>query len=487
MFVYPFEKLSIEKFYKTKNMNTTLKKSIRKCRFLLAIIGFAVCQSITMAQTTWNINGNAGSFSDFIGTTNNYPFLFRTNNVERMRIQPNGFVGIGVANPLQRLDVFGNLRVRGNIYVDQNVFQQGQFDADSIDAGMLNAGDITAAKVSADSIKSHVYKMDENSKFIGESKFQNSVKIQENLLIGVNATNETLEKFEVRGGNAKFEGDVKLNQRLVFGNNGYGLTFIPSSETDSTSYMRFGDGEVSEVSPHGNVYDEEFYTCNRPKPVTSFDFYNQLRIFRRSNYSGGSMHTLTMSCDGTNANIDVVGKNNPTVGNPSLLINYYCGKDIHAVTGVNGGKLIVGKPQNTELAFNVRGNSVLEGNLDVWGTTWLNGNVRIGNDNSTVGDTKLAVEGIVLAREVKVTQGVIWPDYVFKKNYKLLSLKETEDFILQNGHLPETPSSKEIENNGLSIAEMLTLQMKKIEELTLHVIEQQKEIDRLKGKLIINK
>ncbi|MFN5629315.1 MAG: hypothetical protein ACK48W_08505, partial [Bacteroidota bacterium] len=97
-------------------MKTTLKKSIRKSRFLLAVLSFVVCQSITMAQTSWNTNGNAGSFSNFIGTTNNYPFLFRTNNVERMRIQPNGFVGIGVANPTQRLDIFGNLRVRGNIY-----------------------------------------------------------------------------------------------------------------------------------------------------------------------------------------------------------------------------------------------------------------------------------------------------------------------------------------------------------------------------------
>ena len=71
-------------------------------------------------------------------------------------------------------------------------------------------GDISAAKVFADSIRGHVYTMDENSKFIGESKFQNSVKIQENLLIGENANNETSEKFEVRGGNAKFDGDVNI-------------------------------------------------------------------------------------------------------------------------------------------------------------------------------------------------------------------------------------------------------------------------------------
>jgi predicted RNase H-like nuclease (RuvC/YqgF family) len=72
---------------------------------------------------------------------------------------------------------------------------------------------------------------------------------------------------------------------------------------------------------------------------------------------------------------------------------------------------------------------------------------------------------------------------VFKKNYKLPSLKETERYIKQNGHLPEIPAASAIEENGLSIGEMLTLQMKKIEELTLHIIEQQKQIEILKNEV----
>jgi hypothetical protein len=84
---------------------------------------------------------------------------------------------------------------------------------------------------------------------------------------------------------------------------------------------------------------------------------------------------------------------------------------------------------------------------------------------------------------MKVTQGIIWPDYVFKKNYKLPSLKETERYIKQNGHLPEMPSAKEIENKGLSLSEMVTMQMKKIEELTLYIIEQQKQMEILKNEV----
>jgi hypothetical protein len=154
------------------------------------------------------------------------------------------------------------------------------------------------------------------------------------------------------------------------------------------------------------------------------------------------------------------------------------------------GKIGLGINNNNNFALTIK----IDGNvgvgtsnpiepLHVEGNTILNGNVRIGNDNSTVNDTKLAVEGIIYAREMKVTQGIIWPDYVFKKKYKLRSLTDTEKFISENGHLPEIPAASAIEKNGLNIADMLTLQMKKIEELTLYIIEQQKQMEILKNEV----
>ena len=67
-----------------------------------------------------------------------------------------------------------------------------------------------------------------------------------------------------------------------------------------------------------------------------------------------------------------------------------------------------------------------------------------------------------------------WPDYVFEPEYNLLSLEETEAFIKKHQHLPELPSAKEIEANGVQLGEMNRLLLQKIEELTLHLIEQQK-------------
>jgi hypothetical protein len=68
------------------------------------------------------------------------------------------------------------------------------------------------------------------------------------------------------------------------------------------------------------------------------------------------------------------------------------------------------------------------------------------------------------------------PDYVFEKDYNLLPLSELETYINQNKHLPEVPSAKEMDANGLNLKEMNLILLKKVEELTLHLIEQNKVI-----------
>jgi hypothetical protein len=82
-------------------------------------------------------------------------------------------------------------------------------------------------------------------------------------------------------------------------------------------------------------------------------------------------------------------------------------------------------------------------------------------------------------KKVKVTLEA-FPDYVFKPNYKLRSLKETEEFIAQNGHLPEVPCAEEVAENGADLGELNKILLKKVEELTLHLIRMQKEIEELK-------
>ena len=108
------------------------------------------------------------------------------------------------------------------------------------------------------------------------------------------------------------------------------------------------------------------------------------------------------------------------------------------------------------------------------------GNVGIG---TTSPDAKLAVKGHIHTQEVRVDMtGSMVPDYVFEDSYNLRPLSELENYINQNKHLPEVPSATEIEANGVKLAEMNMVLLKKVEELTLYVIELKKEVDKLKAK-----
>jgi hypothetical protein len=121
---------------------------------------------------------------------------------------------------------------------------------------------------------------------------------------------------------------------------------------------------------------------------------------------------------------------------------------------------------------------------------------NIGIGTTMPGPYKLAVEGTIGARKIKVTQALPWADFVFDPEYVLPTLKEIEAYVRVKKHLPGIPSATEIKENGLDLGDMQQKQMQKIEELTLYLIEinkklaaqeaiiseQQKEINDLKKK-----
>jgi len=108
------------------------------------------------------------------------------------------------------------------------------------------------------------------------------------------------------------------------------------------------------------------------------------------------------------------------------------------------------------------------------------GDVGIGTETGGSG-YKLQVKGKIRAEEIRVQTG--WADFVFKPEYKLLSLSELESYIKENGHLPEIPSEQEVTDNGVELGNISSKLLQKIEELTLYVIEQQKEIEKLKNSI----
>ncbi len=108
------------------------------------------------------------------------------------------------------------------------------------------------------------------------------------------------------------------------------------------------------------------------------------------------------------------------------------------------------------------------------------GNVCIGTGTPATG-YKLSVNGKIICEELKVQLHSAWPDFVFGKDYKLASLEELDAFTKKNGHLPGIRSAAEIgSEGGMEVGELQAALLLKIEELTLHLIRQQKEIDLLK-------
>jgi len=118
------------------------------------------------------------------------------------------------------------------------------------------------------------------------------------------------------------------------------------------------------------------------------------------------------------------------------------------------------------------------------GNATVMGNVGIGYNDP---QNKLDVKGTIRATEVKVVSVGQFADFVFDKDYRLPKLAEVHNYIQENGHLPDIPSATEVKENGMSLVDMQVKLLQKIEELTLYMIDQQKEIEALKRQLTANK
>lgn len=125
-------------------------------------------------------------------------------------------------------------------------------------------------------------------------------------------------------------------------------------------------------------------------------------------------------------------------------------------------------------AFYNHDNSGVEKNL-----MWIQGNGSVGIGTTSPGDFKLAVNGKIRTKEVNVSMDN-WPDYVFEEDYALNPLSEVESYIKMNKHLPDMPSATEVLKSGVNLGEINSKLLRKIEELTLHMISLSKENEKLK-------
>ncbi|PSL44630.1 hypothetical protein CLV51_1052 [Chitinophaga niastensis] len=166
------------------------------------------------------------------------------------------------------------------------------------------------------------------------------------------------------------------------------------------------------------------------------------------------------------------------LGNAYNDWTYFGGNAGGKIRGSNEGYLVLETNPGSNNAMFI--NSVSSGNI-----LMVNGGGNVGIGTNTTNGYKLAVNGIIGARRVKVEQ-ITWADFVFQSNYELPSLQYVENFIQKNNHLPDIPSAQQVKEDGLDLGEMNKQLLQKVEELTLYIIElnkrmalQEKKMDAL--------
>jgi hypothetical protein len=144
-----------------------------------------------------------------------------------------------------------------------------------------------------------------------------------------------------------------------------------------------------------------------------------------------------------------------------LLLNYFCGNNV-VVGNANQGDLYA--------------------NHDIYNYGKTHIGLQLPDAANAHQDALLTVAGKVLAKScyVNITN---WADYVFDADYKLPNLYDTETYYKANHHLPEIPSECEVLEQGIDVGEMNKLLLKKIEEMTLLMVQQQKQIDAINAKI----
>ena len=196
--------------------------------------------------------------------------------------------------------------------------------------------------------------------------------------------------------------------------------------------------------------------------------------------TGNLRHVITEDASG-NLLIDA----GYTGGGAANKVKIDGAEDITGNLAVTGTATVTGATTlSSTLA--VTGATTLSSTLAVTGLATFTGNVQIGTVkptlsayvNSTSGESNLSVNGWIVSKKV-IVETSNWADKVFANDYNLTNLADLEHYIKANNHLPEIPSECEVMEKGVDVGEMNRLLLQKVEELTLYVIAQQKQIDNL--------
>ncbi|OEK01912.1 hypothetical protein BFP97_10465 [Roseivirga sp. 4D4] len=367
----------------------------------------------------------------------------------------SGNVGIGTTSPNGLLDVRGNIKL-GDVkdsYLGVNTINN-YIPYTNTYHSILNSGNSLYFNIDAngnDTNRAFIFASDRN----GESNGTELMRISESGNVGI-GTNDPREKLDVRG-NIYMGG---LNRRIYLGNYSgttFGLAFSSTYPDYGIFYTEGAIDHVS-ISPNGNSTNGVLNVrgdgkvgigTNAPDNTLHIEGDLLLDVFGNSGHERGIYFREGFST-ANKYNVSILAYDHNGGGSSP---------DGLSINGVDGVSFSTGSNTRNERMRVAQ-----------------NGNVGIGTTSPT---EKLEVNGTIRSKKVKVDANG-WPDYVFASSYGLRTLGELESYIKENKHLPEVPSAKEVETNGLDLGDMDATLLRKVEELTLYLIQESKEKDDLK-------
>lgn len=384
-----------------------------------------------------------------IGAVN---FTFAQQN----SIPTNGNVGIGTTNPNAKLDVNGRVKIDSTLVVKDSV---------TIEKSM---------------------RVMEESSFEGDSKFTN-VDITGTLKVG---------------GASEFNGTLSLPGTGTTTNTD-GRTFLITRENglverltiDAFNSLVLGNLYEPRTCPTGTIQNPTW--ANGPNKI--YSECPQVRVGIGTNAPTHGLH-VTTNARLAQAKVDVsmaVG-DEPNTFARLYIKNNLLPAGIHVSNIGNTqqyGKLLFMEYDNaTTEIFNIQNTTtstttysmLSDGSMTLNNGTndffKLDANGKLTIHNGTQKILQLESNGTLRGRHMKIDVDN-WADFVFEDDYQLMPLNEVEQFVKTEKHLPNVPSEKELKANGMDVQEMNAVLMQKVEELTLYLIEQDKEIETMKARI----
>lgn len=258
------------------------------------------------------------------------------------------------------------------------------------------------------------------------------------------------------------------------------LSIISAQSLFAQTFNLPGDGNWYRVATVGGAHAQFEYiyshtTAHQPSIVTGeIQFINSQSILVQQHhamgYSQSNLPQFALINFGNESQVWIKAYPGVDTGNFTIISSKNIGSSIGEVMDAdltdNGGTLKI-YPQIKPFTHSFYGNVVLPESA-----------LSVGTDK-VIDGYKLAVDGKIMAKEVKVTVDG-WADFVFEPGYENMSLPKTAAFIKENHHLPGMLPASKVEKEGILLGEMNKMLLQKIEELTLHLIAMDKEIKLLK-------